>query len=1711
MAASSSQDSSPSEQSQYDQPPTRDSVDPSTASSLLAYVSLHLSVLMRTPEFSLSDLATSMVTVGKGVTGSQWAEFLYIEGEDLVVCCTRDGRQSQAMQSLVRLPISEESAPGYAVVRRTPLVLNHASSSRLYEEFKYKFASFAADNSAETPQHVLCLPIYGDTEKPFGVLHLFDKADSYGFLSPYTDEDLTILSSVAALFTGVLAMQGCQKRLRKFTEQLDYFTTQRHNLARLSLQLIRKDNLMRLLRHLITDSQSVTYEHVDLMAEAMESQGVLLHLVSKEQVVCPWIAFGIEFSCEAAEEVKALCTRTSEYVAIDIGGVLHVRDYTKEKHFNCQSFASWSRHFRTSISLPIMQDKSLIGILEFYRLTEEYTSKDQNTARAIVAMMQEIPSSGFRAHLPLSNSQHSAPRIGSCILESVREFSLRKEGSQFDFVRYGRQLRSSIRDLVRCESCGFFIRDAMTSTVWTWVSYTCDPLIMPISRHTLLGYSMLRKQIINEQFPCTDPDLNELMEPESTPRCCLVVPVLGEVLQGQALGVVTLSRKEGKFTPEEISLVHKLLLVTAFTLESLFFSTTDLTPTNAQYCQQTSPSPPRRRKKERISTIAPILAPVRETDDAEYAQRVRRSRTCTDLPDDTRYLHLECLCQLAGISMTRLNEVKSWLSRVREEPEETLSLLLVALPILVPCQKTKLYLLHSSQMYLQDMETGSLYTPVGLIKEAFMTCKTINVNSSIVRNCCDNLASMGIVSHIDTILAVPIAYLPEEVIGVLVFINSTSAFTPEDQAIAEFLSLVPSHTVLTPDHRLKKWNDVLREGLKQEALLTWCKQIMSVSASCQQTASKLKDITQSLISTSAFPDVVSALLEVICANMNVEDAAVVVRHSDGYLAAFTRGKGLQLLQPSEENERLKDFFSVGGSLSQENCFGKVNLLTVSIKSDLEVIGCLQLWNKQDVYLSVHCSFTNEDLPIAQRYALSLANPLGQWLQNDSADTGQLRAMIHKAAATVQAYPLMSIIRKAALQLLDCDRSTIFMREGDQMVVYAQGIEQELPDGFSLPIGVGIVGHVAQTRQPICIKNAYKDPRFSKQMDEQTGYKTSSMLCVPVFDSKHEVIAALQMINKRRGEFSEEDMQILDIFRDVISSALQIFDRFKAIVGENTSLLNVLNNLQSFVFVLNKEGKIDYSNQKFEHLFGYPESVGRNRHFSFWMRENPDLIKDLQAVFDSPGTKVSREFQNLRQSQLHRTSALTSAPQKPLETVSKVHYSVSALHDITTQEPVGLVLVIEDVTKLVEMNSDLKMMKIRLKELQENSAVKAETGLYRCITTLQQLKDSVSSSSSTDLTDALSGVLEILKSGDLEKTEVYYAPSGVQTDENLKVFIDREFLRRNSDSGHQLRLLGDMDIKQRCSGVLRNWDLNVWELGDSLPHIVAMFAEFNFLSSLDIRSKVLLNFLLEMRKLYDLRHNPFHNFTHGVSVMHSMYFLLTSTKVQTWFFAEETFALLLAALCHDVDHTGRTNSFEVSKGSVLALRYHDVAVLEQHHAATTFFIMQQEACNILANCHKDVYLSIRKIVIAGILGTDMSKHFPMLLRMNLRFKDIHEAPIGSREHDKADIAELLVHCCDLAHTAKPFSLCSHWAQLLRQEHIAQSKEEITLGLAVTPFIKDLEDVRAFYKNEVSFTTVIVQPLWECVHAGLQPYTAPQLKALTANIAAYKDLLSQALET
>ena len=69
--------------------------------------------------------------------------------------------------------------------------------------------------------------------------------------------------------------------------------------------------------------------------------------------------------------------------------------------------------------------------------------------------------------------------------------------------------------------------------------------------------------------------------------------------------------------------------------------------------------------------------------------------------------------------------------------------------------------------------------------------------------------------------------------------------------------------------------------------------------------------------------------------------------------------------------------------------------------------------------------------------------------------------------------------------------------------------------------------------------------------------------------------------------------------------------------------------------------------------------------------------------------------------------------------------------------------------------------------------------------------------------------------------------------------------------------------------------------------------------------------------------------------------------------------MLSAVCHDVDHTGRTNTFEVSKYSKVALRYNDESVLENHHSAVSFKILCNEKYNILAELPEEYFRILRK--------------------------------------------------------------------------------------------------------------------------------------------------------
>jgi Nif-specific regulatory protein len=123
-------------------------------------------------------------------------------------------------------------------------------------------------------------------------------------------------------------------------------------------------------------------------------------------------------------------------------------------------------------------------------------------------------------------------------------------------------------------------------------------------------------------------------------------------------------------------------------------------------------------------------------------------------------------------------------------------------------------------------------------------------------------------------------------------------------------------------------------------------------------------------------------------------------------------------------------------------------------------------------------------------------------------------------------PLLETIAAEAARLLESDRASIFIWDRDQHEVVAcpaLGFEGNM---LRLPDNAGIVGECLHTGKAIVVDEAYRDPRFNRQVDAKSGYKTRSLLCVPLVDARGERIGAFETINKRQGSFTADDEESL---------------------------------------------------------------------------------------------------------------------------------------------------------------------------------------------------------------------------------------------------------------------------------------------------------------------------------------------------------------------------------------------------------------------------------------------------------------------------------------------------------------------------------------------------------------------------------------------------------
>ncbi|CAD6194010.1 unnamed protein product [Caenorhabditis auriculariae] len=250
-----------------------------------------------------------------------------------------------------------------------------------------------------------------------------------------------------------------------------------------------------------------------------------------------------------------------------------------------------------------------------------------------------------------------------------------------------------------------------------------------------------------------------------------------------------------------------------------------------------------------------------------------------------------------------------------------------------------------------------------------------------------------------------------------------------------------------------------------------------------------------------------------------------------------------------------------------------------------------------------------------------------------------------------------------------------------------------------------------------------------------------------------------------------------------------------------------------------------------------------------------------------------------------------------------------------------------------------------------------------------------------------------------------------------------------------------------------------------------------IKAFEIPSSVLVTYLLNLEHHY--RNNHYHNMVHAADVAQSMHVLLTSPVLAEVFTDLEVLAAIFAGAIHDVDHPGYTNQYLINSNNELAIMYNDESVLEQHHLAVAFKLLQDSNCDFLVGLSRKQRLQFRKIVIDMVLATDMSKHMSLLadLKTMVEAKKVagNNIIVLDKYNDKIQVLQSMIHLADLSNPTKPIDLYQQWNQRIMEEYWRQGDKEKELGLEISPMC-DRGNV-TIEKSQVGFIDYIVHPLYE----------------------------------
>ncbi|MBD1938738.1 adenylate/guanylate cyclase domain-containing protein [Microcoleus sp. FACHB-68] len=287
-----------------------------------------------------------------------------------------------------------------------------------------------------------------------------------------------------------------------------------------------------------------------------------------------------------------------------------------------------------------------------------------------------------------------------------------------------------------------------------------------------------------------------------------------------------------------------------------------------------------------------------------------------------------------------------------------------------------------------------------------------------------------------------------------------------------------------------------------------------------------------------------------------------------------------------------------------------NLLCIPIFSNKhpnQVVAVVQLLNKAgDV------PFDSEDEEEFRTFANSIGIILESCQSFYVAARNQrgVSALLKATSSLGQSLDLEATLRSVmdqARDLMQADRSTLFLlsqETGELWTKVAKADGRTMME-IRIPANKGIAGYVASTGATLNITDAYQDPRFDPSTDKRTGYRTRTILCMPVYNSSGNLIGVTQLINKNQGSFTSSDEAFMRAFNAQAGIALENAQLFESVLIEKQYQKDILQSLSDAVISTDMQGRIVTINEAALELLGCPVRIEAGKHRHLWEQKLVD--------------------------------------------------------------------------------------------------------------------------------------------------------------------------------------------------------------------------------------------------------------------------------------------------------------------------------------------------------------------------------------------------------------------------------------------------------------------------------------------------------------------------